>query len=229
MRISTKLSLGLGLAVLAAVANQVTPSGEVDGMALATWLWPAQKDLASPTAVQEAIPPAVVTPLSTLDPQYRLPDSAIASGNRSEPFGPRGGRFWKVPRNLVPIYEEAARDYRIPVRYLAANGSFESLFDSTRMGDGKRSCGIHQFHDYKSVNGKPDWTVWGFSSLEECQDPKANIRMTARIWRARIDNTDLNAHCNGLLSCAIRLHKGWGANAYMHTVMAAADRSYRFE
>ncbi len=220
MRASAAITFGLATAVLGGLVYQLLPDREVAGGITGT----------SSHATDRASEPVPVAPTPTpawLDPQYILPTSAIASGDLPEPFESGASRFWKVPRNLVPLYEEAARDYRIPVRYLAANGSWESLFSSTKMGDSNRSCGIHQFHHFRVRNGRRDWTVWGFSSLEECQDPRANIRMTAKIWRARIDNEDPNARCNGLLSCAIRLHKGHGAVGYMHTVMGAADRLYR--
>jgi hypothetical protein len=167
-----------------------------------------------------------LTPSTPADAEYTLPEEAISSSDLAEPLNARSGRFCKVPRYLVPIYERAARDYRIPVRYLAANGAYESRFDSHLLGDSGRSCGIHQFHHFRKLAGQRDWSLWGFGSLERCQDPEANIRTVARVWRERMDNVDANYRCNGLLSCAVRLHKGQGAVGYMQTVMGAADRYY---
>jgi hypothetical protein len=228
MKTSTTTTLALGIAVLAALVYQSSPTGEVSAMASSSWKVTPMRSLTPPAAIRLALGAGFSDPAATDDRDYRLPDSSIAASDRPEPFGPRPSRFWKVPRNLVTTYEEAARDYRIPVRYLTANGSYESLFNPTLMGDGHRSCGIHQFHHFRVVNGQRDWTIWGFSSLQECQDPKANIRMTAKVWRARMDNHDPNARCNGFLSCAIRLHKGYGASSYMRTIMAGADSYYGF-
>jgi hypothetical protein len=191
------------------------------------------------SGVMDRIPVHLANPKTTidihltepvpLDSDYILPASAISSSDKAEPFASGNPRFCKVPCNLAPIYEQAARDFRIPVRYLVANGAYESRFQPQLLGDSGRSCGIHQFHHFRKVAGQRDWSLWGFGSLERCQDPEANIRTVARVWRERMDNTDANYRCNGLLSCAIRLHKGQGALSYMQIVMTGADSYYTFD
>lgn len=225
MRSRVGVVVGLGTAVLVGSLSQAAPAGAAVPAPTPDGAGPSQGSPTVSPGTPATAPPAPLSPPHE-DALYRLPESAIASADQPEPFEPRHNRFWKVPRHLVPFYEEAARDYQIPVRYLAANGSWESLFNPKLMGDGRRSCGIHQFHHFRVVKGERDWTLWGFASLEECQDPRANIRMTAKVWRSRIDNTDPAVKCNGFLSCAIRMHMGRGANSYMRTIMNAGDRLY---
>lgn len=147
-----------------------------------------------------------------------LPASAISSTDSIEHFPVRHGRFSKVPRYLVPIYEQTCEDYDIPVRYLAAGGSYESHFRPTAMGDSGTSCGIHMFRDVKRK-----WTNWGFErGLTDCHDPEQNIRKAGEHWRTMMKN-------GRTLRAAIKKHNGAGPKAerYVQTIMGAADRYYR--
>lgn len=151
-----------------------------------------------------------------------LPASAISSTDSIQNFAPANGRFSKVPAYLVPIYEKACEDYRIPVRYLAADGSYETHFNANKIGDSGNSCGIHQFNRQNA--GKKWPRNWGFRDLNDCLNPTSNIRKTAEFWRSMLDKKNV---CNGNLSCAVRRHNGVDSHGYMRTVMGAADRYYR--
>lgn len=151
-----------------------------------------------------------------------LPASAISSNDSIQNFTPANARFSKVPAYLVPIYEKACEDYRIPVRYLAADGSYETHFNPKKIGDSGNSCGIHQFNRQNA--GKKWPRNWGFKDLNDCLNPTSNIRKTAEFWRSMLDKKNV---CNGDISCAVRRHNGVSSYGYMRTVMGAADRYYR--
>lgn len=164
-------------------------------------------------------PPAPVVEERTTAPadEYTLPASAIAApGAKPVHFT---GRFQQVPAELAPIYEEAARTYQFPVRYLAADGSYETHFNARKIGDNGRSCGIHQFF---ANSARVKWPQnWGFASLEDCLDPRQNIFKVAEAW-----STWRAKKCDGDVRCAINLHNS-GSSTYARNVMQGADAYYR--
>lgn len=143
-----------------------------------------------------------------------LPAPAVSSSDAPEDFTPKNGRFAKVPKAYAPLYEAACREYHIPVRYLAADGSYETHFDTNSMADNQTSCGIHGFHKNSS---KPWPQNWGFKDLAACHDPAQNIRKAAESWRNNLDTK-----CAGDIGCAIRLHNGASAYGYQQAVMNGA-------
>lgn len=163
-------------------------------------------------------PPAAAEAAPRAPDQYTLPASAVSPSDTPEHFPVRHGRFSKVPAYLAPIYERAARDYQIPVRYLAADGSYETHFHP-ELGDGGRSCGIHQFY---ANSRRVPWPMnWGFTSVAHCMEPEANIRKAAESW-----STWREELCRGSLRCAIQRHNS-SARGYAAAVMSGGDRYYQ--
>lgn len=150
------------------------------------------------------------------DPKYVLPPSAISSSDETEDCRGPHARFCKVPQYLVPIYEATAAKYDLPVRYLAADGSYETGFNANSMSDHGTSCGLHSFRDTKR-----SWRNWGFNGLADCLDPAKNIDKAGEYWRKMIDQ-------GRTLSAAIKKHNGSGktAEAYMRAVMKWGDEMY---
>lgn len=150
------------------------------------------------------------------DPKYVLPESAISSSDEKEDCRGPHSRFCKVPRYLVPMYEATAEKYDLPVRYLAADGSYETGFNARSMSDHGTSCGLHSFRDTKR-----SWRNWGFNGLADCLDPEKNIDKAGEYWRKMIDQ-------GRTLSAAIKKHNGAGAKAeaYMRAVMTWGDAMY---
>lgn len=154
--------------------------------------------------------------LRARDPKYVLPASAISSSDEKEDCRGPHSRFCKVPAYLVPLYEATAEKYDIPVRYLAADGSYETGFDAKSMSDHGTSCGLHSFRDTKR-----SWKNWGFNGLADCLDPAKNIDKAGEYWRKMVDQ-------GRTLAAAIKKHNGAGAkaDAYMHAVMTWGDTMY---
>lgn len=172
----------------------------------------AETDKAPP----EAAPPAEANPQPRAGDDCVLPAKAISSTDSIEPFSPPSSRFSKVPKYLAPLYERACDDFRIPVRYLVADGSYETHFREKAIGDGGTSCGIHQMHDRKRT-----WKGWFAGGLADCHNAEKNIRTTADSWRKMVDG-------GRTIAQAIKRHNGSGAAAdrYMRTVMGGAERYY---
>lgn len=161
--------------------------------------------------------PKEETKLNNASGDCTLPEAAISATDSIENFPNRSGRFSKVPKYLVPFYEQACRDYGLPVKYLAADGSWETHFTS-KLGDGGRSCGIHQFH---ANSRRVPWPQnWGFRDVDDCLNPEANIRKVAEFWSKVLATT-----CHGDVRCAIQRHNS-NARGYAANVMRGADTYY---
>jgi hypothetical protein len=179
---------------------------------------PIESENDTALAPPDAAPPAAVNPQPRAD-DCTLPAKAISTTDKIENFAPANGRFSKVPQYLVRFYEEACRDFKIPVRYLVADGSYESHFRSGAMGDSGTSCGIHMFRDTKRT-----WRGWfPNGGLVACHDAEQNIRKAAEHWRTMMDRGTAKT-----LADAIRRHNGAGPRAirYQQTVMGGANRYY---
>jgi hypothetical protein len=144
-----------------------------------------------------------------------IPARAVSPSDKPELFPNRDGRFSKVPKYLVPFFEQACKDYGVPVRFLVAAASYETHF-TPKLGDGGTSCGILQFRDVKRR-----WTNWGFAGLAECMDPEKNIRKAAENWSKHMKQWPIET--------VIRKHNGGGkrAEAYKRRVVSAAETYYR--
>jgi len=183
---------------------------------------PADEPPVAPVEAETDKAPPETAPSPKANPAVRsgddctLPVAAVSSTDSIEPFSPPSSRFSKVPKYLVAIYERACRDYRVPVRYLVADGSYETHFREKAIGDGGTSCGIHQMHDSKRT-----WKGWFAGGLADCHNAEKNIRTTADSWRKMLDG-------GRTIAQAIKRHNGSGprADKYMRTVMSGADRYY---
>ena len=149
--------------------------------------------------------------------KYKLPANAISSTDEIEHFDPPHSRFSKVPKYLVPIYEELARTHDIEVKYLAADGSYETHFRNFAIG-GAGECGIHQILHPKSK---------GLSG-EMCKNPWHNINWVSATWskRAREYGYDpkflLAAHNGGLGG-----YRNPGPQKYAQVIYDAANNYYQ--
>lgn len=111
--------------------------------------------------IDEVAPPAPPAPVTVerVGPsdEYTLPASAIATQNETlENFD---SRFAKVPPQYVGFFEQAARDYAVPVKYLAAAASYETHFRANNISDGGTSCGIFSFHQHGSKPWPQNWEI----------------------------------------------------------------------